>query len=139
MNITAQTQIKSSEYPEGFLSESQVLKIQTVTKLSGSVAFSSGALPPQNGKSSVYHVSIAASDSTNDIDDATVTLNLPNSNNFDPTTINAAESGKVTYDRNTRKLTWSLGKLNAHTGDFNALRRLTFTVVVNPGPSNSGS
>jgi len=111
MNITAQTQIKSSEYPEGFLSESQVLKIQTVTKLSGSVAFSSGALPPQNGKSSVYHVSIAASDSTNDIDDATVTLNLPNSNNFDPTTINAAESGKVTYDRNTRKLTWSLGKL----------------------------
>lgn len=138
MNIFAQTQIKSSEYQEGFVSNSDVLKIKTIAALTGSVAYSSGAQPPQNGKSTVYRVTVAASNSTNDVDNAVLTLNLPNSNNFDASTINAAEGSNVTYDHSTRKLTWNIGKLLAHTGDFNALRKLTFTVVINPGATDVG-
>lgn len=139
-NLKAQVtgRIRSVEFTEPFSSPILETKIITVAKLSGDVIFTSGALPPRVGQNSTYTITISARNSTNDIEPAEVTMNLPAAVSFDKTTVNAAEQANVSYDSNTKKLTWKLGKLAAHTGNFSALRRLQFNITINPGASSTG-
>jgi hypothetical protein len=58
--------------------------------------------------------------------------------NFDPTLVTFAEQKNVTYNAGTRMLTWDVGTVPAHTGDYNPVRKLTLTVTVLPDQSNLG-
>lgn len=135
-SVTAR--IRSVEFSEPFASKPLETKIITVAKLSGDVLFSSGALPPRVGQNSTYIVTISVRNSTNDIEPAELTMNMPAAIQFDKNLVNASEQGNVSYDPNTKKLTWKLGKLAAHTGNFSALRRLQFNLTINPGASSTG-
>ncbi len=137
MTVSLHTDMKSNEYSQPFESPETQIKIASVVGISGSAAYVSGANPVSAGQTTVYRVTISARNSTNAIDSAVLTMNLPNSGGFDITSINSAEQANVTYDNNTKKITWNLGTLKAHTGDFSPLRKLQFNVEIQPSAANS--
>ena len=138
LSLTAQSLIKSVEYTEGFQSSQASLKIQTVPTINGSIRYSSGANPPQTGQSTTYLVTLSVGNSTNNLNNAQLTLNMPNILGFDTTSISSSEINNVTYNRNTKGLTWNLGTLATHLGDFNALRKLQFNLTITPPQSSQG-
>jgi|SRR5579872_420260 len=138
LTVNAHAEIKSSEIQQPFVSSSLSLKVITVPTIDTAISYSAGAHPPKVNQSTTYQVTLNLRNSTNDLTNGVLTLNLPNSLGFDKTSITFAEIQNVTYNANTRKLTWNVGTLPAHTGDFQALRTLQFSVTVTPDPSKVG-
>jgi hypothetical protein len=133
-NVTVKSSIKvkSNEY-ETFLPGNDLeLKVATVASLDGDASFVTGQLPLQVGKSSTFQVKLTLKNSTNDLNGAVLTGFVPNGTTFDQASVTAKEAGAVTFDSSTGKLTWKVTQLDAHTGDFNPARILTFNVRVNP-------
>jgi hypothetical protein len=135
--VTTRATIKSYEFEQPFVSSDIVIKIATVVKVETGVQYNSGSRPPLPGKSTTYKVTIEARNASNDIEGAVMSFNLPNSLDFDRTTINSAESNNVSYDRNSRKVTWNMGRIPAHMGYVSPSRKIEFNVSITPAPANS--
>ncbi|MDB4940413.1 MAG: hypothetical protein JWO40_838 [Candidatus Doudnabacteria bacterium] len=139
LTIVAHTEIKSTEYNQPFIGPDLVTKVQTVADISKVVSFSSGQNPPVVGQTSTYFVVIGLNNQTNDVTAGKMTLNLPNAVNFDPTTINSDERANIVFDKNTKKITWTVDKLLAHAGGFVPPRKLQFSVSITPGTTQRGA
>lgn len=138
LSIAAHTEIKSLEITQAFVGQNLSLKVQTVPVVEAAIAFSGGVNPPRTTATTTYVMTLSLRNSTDDISGAVLTMNLPNSLGFDAGSITPAERQNVTYDNGTRKLTWNIGTLPAHTGDFKTLRKLQFNITINPQPANVG-
>lgn len=138
MAITVHTDIQSHEHQQPYPGKDLHIKIATKANITGSAAYVSGANPLSAGSPTYYRVTIALSNSTNDITGGVLTFNMPHAINFDPGTVNSAERNNVSYNTDTKKLTWNVGKLAAHTGDFNPLRKLQFDIEVQPSTNENG-
>lgn len=138
LSIVSHSEISSAEIQQPFLSSNVSLKVQTVPQIQTAISYSGGANPLRVGQPTAYLVTILLRNSSDDLSDTIVTMNLPNSLGFDKSSINSAEQQNTSYDPNTKKLSWNAGLLAAHTGDFVAIRKLQFTVTITPGPSNLG-
>ncbi len=136
LTIAANASIKSYEFEQPFISSDVVMKIATVLKFDTSVVYKSGAQPPIPDESTTYTASLSIQNASNDIEGAVVSFNLPNSSTFDMESLNAEEKSKVVYDRNSRKITWTVGKVAAHAGTIGPARKLIFDVTITPVPAN---
>lgn len=140
ITVNSTVKIKSNENAAYLPGNALSIKISSPSGLSSSVSVVSGPNPPQAGSTTIYQVTLALRNSNNDFTDGLLTgFVASNLTGFDKSTITASEASLVSYDPSTGKMVWKLGKLAAHTGDFNPARRLSFQVKVVPGSSQSGN
>jgi uncharacterized repeat protein (TIGR01451 family) len=140
-NVTVKTavKIKSDEYDAYFPGNDLTVTISSIASLEGSIEYASGSLPPKVGTSTTYTVTLTLRNSTNDFDLATLVGFIPlGPGSFDTASVTSREAAGVQFDPSTGKVTWQVGKLAAHTGDFSAPRKLSFTVKLNPTASQAG-
>jgi hypothetical protein len=138
MVVSIRTDIQSSESEQVYTSSERETKVNTVANISTNVIYSSGSRPPRVGQPTKYTVVLGIQNATNELNNGLMTMTLPNALSFDKSTINPEEQPNITYDANTKKLTWKIGTVQAHAGYFNALRKLQFSVVVTPSSSLEG-
>lgn len=113
---------------------SKILKIQTDAKLSAQLVHSvgpienEGEVPPIVGKKTEYTVVWSVSNNFNDLNNATVSAILPTYVTWTGVTSPASE--KITYNTDSRQVTWDLGKVLAGTkmGD----KKASFQVAITP-------
>jgi uncharacterized repeat protein (TIGR01451 family) len=140
ITVTSAVKIKSNEYSTYLPGNSISLKISSPSDLSSGVTVVSGPNPPQSGATTVYQVTLNLRNSNNDFTDGLLTgFVASNLSGFDKSTVTVSEASLVSYDPSTGKMTWKVGTLAAHTGDFNPTRRLSFQVKVVPSSSQSGN
>ena len=139
-NITISTaaNAKSDQYQQLITSDPFVTKLNTQAAADSSVTYVNGANPPQPGSQTTYMVTINLRNSTNDVTGGLATFNVPNSVSFDLASVDPNDQKEVSYVASIKKLTWNVGTLVAHTGDYNALRTLQFDVTVNPNITDVG-
>jgi hypothetical protein len=139
LSVNSSVQIKSNEYPSGFPGNQIQLKVSSTASVGAKVDYTSGSLPPKVGTDTFYKVTLSLKNSTNDFSNGVLTASLPSgASGFDQSSVNALESSKVSFDSSTGKLTWNVGALSAHTGDFKPARTLTFTLKLNPSKNQAG-
>ncbi len=133
-NITINTtvKIKANEYPTFLPGNDLSIKVSSPATLNGSAKYISGALPLKVGQSTTMQVTVVLINSTNDFNNAVLTGFIPSGTVYDAASVTAKEASSVSYDAATGKITWKLGVLPAHTGDFNPARTLSFNVRVTP-------
>lgn len=138
MAVTATPSIESDQFQQAFAGTPVSLKVNTQLILDETASVSSGPNPPAVGQQTTYMVVLGLRNTTNDVGNVVLTASLPEAYNFDPTLVTFAEQKNVTYNAGTRMLTWDVGTVPAHTGDYNPVRKLTLTVTVLPDQSNLG-
>jgi hypothetical protein len=139
-NVTINTsvKIKSNEYSTFLPGNDLAIKVTSPASLEGDAAHVNGQLPIQVGTATTFQVAITLRNSTNDFTNGVLTGFVPNGVTFVSGSVNSKESGSVTFDQATGKITWKVGTLAAHTGDFNPPRVMTFQVKVNPSVTQVG-
>jgi hypothetical protein len=139
ITLTARSKVTSNSFSQGFPSNDITSKVATLPAITSSVNYASGTTPLLPSQRTVFNVTIDLSNSTNDLTSSVLSFNLPNTSDFSKSTVNAEEQANVTYDKNTHKLIWNLGKLAAHVGENGkSPRRLSFQASVTPALSNVG-
>jgi uncharacterized repeat protein (TIGR01451 family) len=138
ITINSTVKIKANEYQDFLPGNDLALKVSSPATLSGSVKYVSGQLPLKVGQSTTMAVTMSLTNSTNDFNNAILTGFIPSGAVYDAASVTAKEAGSVSYDSATGKITWKLGVLPAHTGDFNPARSLSFNVRVTPGANQAG-
>ncbi|MFT6361324.1 MAG: hypothetical protein ACJA2Z_000303 [Candidatus Paceibacteria bacterium] len=99
-----------------------------------------GPVPPRANLPTTYTLVFQVSNSSNDVSNAELTTTLPNfvewTNNIAP----SVERNNVSYDRNSRKLTWKLDRLSAGLGTGTVQpRQLSVQIEVTPSLSQVGA
>lgn len=97
----------------------------------------SGAVPPKVDKPTTYTIEWFATNSRNTIQKAKITATLPQYVVWAGLTSPGTEL--VSYDENSRVVTWNIGDLQAGTGYANAPRSTQFQVSFTPSISQLGS
>ncbi len=139
MTVVSHIKIKADEYDTYFPGQDLTLKIFSPFSFSTGLTYVSGAMPPRVGTDTVYKVSLILKNSTNDYSNTVVTAFIPlGAGGFDQGSTNSEEAGTVTYDPSTGKLTWNVGTLAAHAGQFAPPRSLSFNVRLNPSSAQVG-
>ncbi len=140
LEVKTSVKIKANEYSTFLPGNDLALKIETQSELEGSLVHVNGELPPKVGKTSTYQVTLSLKNTTNDIENAVVIAYIPlPAGSFSQNTVTPKESPNVTFEPSTGKLTWKVGTLIAHTGDFNPKRQVSFNLQINPTASQVGS
>jgi uncharacterized repeat protein (TIGR01451 family) len=139
LTVRVSLDIKSQGFDQPFAGKEASAKVQTVADITKAVTYVSGSNPPIIGLSTTYMVIIGLKNETNDITDGKMTFNLPNASSFSTAAVNSEERANVTYEANSKKITWNVGKLVAHAGGFVPQRKLQFNNTVTPGISLKGS
>jgi hypothetical protein len=133
LTVVSDVQIQSNEYSTAFPGGELSLKISSPSAINTVLSFVSGQLPPEVGKTTVYKVHVALSNSGNDFSNGSVTAFIPTG--FISGSVTPAESGNIQFDPSTNKLTWNVGSLPAYTGRFSQPRVLEFNVSLSPSSS----
>jgi uncharacterized repeat protein (TIGR01451 family) len=139
LQIQLNLSIKSQENPQGFKSSTTVQKIQTQANISGTASVATGANPPTVGQNTSYLITLSLSNTSNDIQNGVLTIALPNITGFDATSLTPAESSNVSFNPNTRILTWKIAALPAHAGQFSSTRKLQFSETIKPSLTDTGN
>ncbi len=140
IEVRSSVKIKSAEYAEFLPGNDLAIKISTLASVETSLEHVSGALPPRVGESTTYRVNIALRNGTNELRDGLLTAFIPvTAGGVDISSVQPAkEISLVSFDQSTGKLTWKVGSLPAHTGDFSPLRKISINVRLNPSSSQAG-
>jgi hypothetical protein len=139
LTVSARAEIINSDFNQPFIGKTSIAKVATVVALTKTITHLSGPLPPTVGQASSYMIEIGIKNETNDITDGKMTMSLPSSASFDLNSVNSAEKANVSYDKSTKKLTWTVDKVVAHAGRFVPQRKLQFTVTFTPTNASRGS
>lgn len=137
LTVVSAIKIKSNEYATAFPGNQLTLNVSSPSSINTGLAFISGSLPPQVGKSTVYQVSLSLINSSNNFSSGVLTAFIPAAA-FSQSSVSSLEANNVQYDPSTSKLTWNFGSLPANTGRFTKPRTLTFNLTANPGASDAG-
>jgi uncharacterized repeat protein (TIGR01451 family) len=133
LTVVSGVQIQSNEYASPFPGGQLSLKISSPSSINTVLSFVSGQLPPQAGKTTIYKVRLALTNSSNDFSNGVLTAFIPSG--FILSSVTSAESANVQFDPSTHKLAWNVGSLPANTGRFSQPRVLEFQVTLNPSSS----
>jgi hypothetical protein len=93
-----------------------------------------GAMPPKAESDTSYTINWTVKNSSNTIGNAVVTTQLPPYVRY----VSAGQSG-VTYDSNSRIVTWNLGDLPAGIGYSSPAKQTYFQIILTPSASQIGS
>jgi len=133
LSLVSSAQIQSNEYTSAFPGGGLNLKISSPSAINTVLSFISGQLPPEVGKTTVYKVHFALSNSSNDFSNGVLTAFIPSG--YIAGSVTSAEKANASFDSSTNKLTWNVGSLPAYTGRFSQPRVLEFQVTLNPASS----
>jgi hypothetical protein len=133
LSLVSSIQIQSNEYASAFPGGQLNLKISSPCAVNAVLSFVSGQLPPEVGKTSVYKVRLALSNSSNDFSNGVLTAFIPSG--YIAGSVTSAEKANVQFDPSTNKLTWNVGSLPAYIGRFSQPRVLEFQITLNPAAS----
>jgi len=138
LTLVSNVKIKANEYDSAFPGNVLNLKVSSPSSISSSLAYISGQLPPQSGKSTTYKVTLSLTNSSNDFSNGTLTAFIPLSSGGFVSGSAGSENKNLQFDPATGKLTWNVGSLPANTGRFSPPRVLTFQIVLNANSSQVG-
>lgn len=126
VNATITRKVRLSSTPQ---LTAQALRVGTFS--------GSGPFPPKSEVSSTYTVHLAISNTYNDLSNVSVTTVLPQNvewtNRFSPSAEN------ISYDSNSRKVTWNPNTVSAGSGYTISARQVDFEVRIVPSASQIGS
>jgi hypothetical protein len=135
-SMDIKTRINSTRVSEGFNTENitssieRKIKMETAVGLSTQVLHKSGPVPPVVGSDTVYTVSLAVINSSNDLKDSKIVAKLPIYVKW-LGGVNPANSS-IVYNENTSEITWNIGVIPAGTGQKTSPREISFDVAINP-------
>jgi hypothetical protein len=122
----------SDSSPESLTSTlTRTIKVGTTIVLSSVISHApsgAGPVPPTAGIQTTYTVALTARNTVNSVGAAKVTMQLPSYVTY----TNAADAG-VTYDTNSRTVTWTVGDLSP-----NASASAKFQISFLPSSSQTG-
>ncbi|MBI2426991.1 MAG: hypothetical protein HYV34_04025 [Candidatus Kerfeldbacteria bacterium] len=98
----------------------------------------SGPLPPEVGKTTTYRVYWYVSNTTNDVEDAVVQARLPENTLYGGRG-SVTTGSALTFDPETRVVTWKVGRVPSLTGTVFSNAIASFDVSVTPLESDLGS
>jgi len=138
LKLVSSILIKANEYQTAFPGSQLTLKVSSPSSINGSLAYLTGSLPPQVGKSTTYQIALSLTNSSNDFASGALSAFIPLGSGGFAQGSSGNESANIQYDGSTGKLTWNFGTLPANTGRFTKPRVLQFNVILNPGSSSAG-
>jgi hypothetical protein len=128
------TQISGSDSLSGKLNSKLAVSARGYYK--DNLMPNSGPIPPVVGQQTTYTIYWGIINSPNEADNVTVESYLPPYvtwlNKFDPA------DADVKYDKNSGKISWTLGKVAANTGVLLAAKRLAFQIGFTPSSVHAG-
>lgn len=138
--INAESQIRSDEYQTFLAGNMLVVKLASIKTLEANMSHVSGALPPKVGQESIYEVSLKLTNLTNDLTGGSLTASLPlPTGSFIAESVTGVTPSSVKFDANASRITWTVGTLPAHTGDFQPAKVLTFRIRFVPSSSQAST
>ena len=108
-------------------------KFNTEVKHFGGPFTNTGIYPPKVDNKTEFAITWTVSNSLNDIEGAKVKATLPSYVTWTGKTSPTAE--KMTYDPDSRQITWEIGKLLAGGGTGGSMRQVSFQVALIPSLS----
>ena len=124
-------------------SEKKTIKISSNAQFSAGSSYHSGpfkntgGLPPRADNETTYTITWSVSNSSNDLSRAKIKTSLPSYVRFTGNTYPSDEN--ITYNSDTREVTWDIGRLEAGSGIILPLRQASFQIGVVPSVSQVGS
>lgn len=97
----------------------------------------SGPLPPEVGKTTTYRIFWYVSNLYNDIEDIEVTTTLPK-DVFWTGRASSSTGNTLTFDPETRLVTWKINRLTANTGQLFPIAESSFEVSITPTTQQEG-
>ncbi len=129
--------ISESNVPEDIDSViSKKIMVDTVATLSAQIVHNTGpienqgAIPPKLNKPTEYTVIWTVSNTFNDINGAQVKAILPNFLSW--TGVTSPTTEKISFDADSRTVTWDLGKVLATGGSASGLHQVAFQISFTP-------
>lgn len=102
--------------------------------------YASGANPPQAGQTTTYAITMILTNGSNDLEDTELIASVPLPDSAWKSVIfPESESQYLTFDSNSNKIRWKVGKLPAFSGKFSTARTVTFQLEVTPNSNESGN
>jgi hypothetical protein len=111
------------------------VKILSNVEVTPSAMYVSGAVPPKVDTETVYRITWALTNTSNDIDSGTVSAVLPPLVSW---VGNASAPENVSYDPNGRRVIWQVGSLPGGAGYGKAERRASFDISFVPSITDEG-
>jgi hypothetical protein len=97
----------------------------------------SGPIPPMVGESTTYRIYWTVSNMYNNLKNVEVTTLLPEDVSWNGNASGSADS-KVTFDRESRTVTWKITELPANSGTLLPIAKATFDVTITPTNNQVG-
>jgi hypothetical protein len=97
----------------------------------------SGPIPPKADNESTYTISWTLTNTVNDASLVVVSAQLPVYVSWKGETLPSTES--ISYDPNTRKVTWNVGNVSFGTGFIYSPKQVSFKVGIIPSVNHVGS
>lgn len=96
----------------------------------------SGPIPPKVGETTTYNIIWQITDSSNDIENVKIESYLPAyvswQGQIEP------KGANISYDSQTGKIVWNVGKLAAHTGILYPVKQVAFQIGLTPALNHLG-
>ncbi|MFH1598444.1 MAG: hypothetical protein ABIB97_05280 [Patescibacteria group bacterium] len=96
-----------------------------------------GPLPPEVSSKTTYKVFWNISNSSNSLEDITITAVLPQNAEWEGNSV-VSPKGTLTYDPKTKTVTWQISQLDAHVGNLTPEAQASFHVSVLPQKGDVG-
>ncbi len=137
--IKNSVQVVSSEITTPIQAADTNVKLATNFSFSMTGDYISGAMPMQVGKSTVFAINYQLTNSSNDLNNVLIDASLPlPPSAWKNVIIPSSESSRLTYDPGSGHIKWNVGNLPAFTGKLTPALKVSFQLVVTPGPSDQG-
>ena len=136
--------LSEASVPEEIISTAtKNIRISTDAKLSSQIVHSTGSIenqgeiPPRVDQTTQYAVIWTATNNFNDTEDGKVTAILPSYVKW--TGVVTPSTEKVSYNEDSREVTWDLGKIRAGSGYNLPIRQVSFQISITPSLSQVGT
>ncbi len=130
--------------PEDIISTVQkTIKVSSATHLTAQIVHTTGPIenegdiPPKVGKKTTYTVIWAITNSFNKLSDAKVVATLPDYITWENIATPALEN--ISYNPNSREVTWRPGNVDGGTGSAPVVRQVAFQIGLVPSVSQVGA
>ncbi|MFA6006667.1 MAG: hypothetical protein WC764_03005 [Candidatus Paceibacterota bacterium] len=120
----------------------RTIKINSNAQFSASARYytgpftNTGPFPPKGDSDTTFTIIWSLTNTSNDIDNATVTATLPAYASWVDKT---AGDGTMAYDQGSKQVTWTIGTLKAGVGYESPVKQTSFQVSVKPSVNAAGS
>ncbi len=99
---------------------------------------SSGSIPPKVGQTTTYTIIWQAKNYYNEIKNVKVKATLPKNIKLTGEIFPEEETGKFTFDSDSREIVWDIGDLKVGQGVFNPSPNISFQIAFTPNISQRG-